>query len=133
MSENYSSKRGRWQRLSESLPAELRGQVSLRNVEAVAALPPEAQAEALARPYPPSEMDVNKMFEELCRAVPGSDLSARLQSGMGYILQMTQVKHPDSSVLKGTAPGSIRSDCSTLCPPTPDAQRQAAPHPIRRQ
>jgi hypothetical protein len=44
MSENYSSKRGRWQRLSESLPAELRGQVSLRNVEAVAALPPEAQA-----------------------------------------------------------------------------------------
>ncbi len=44
MSENYSSKRGRWQRLSESLPAELRGQVSLRNVEAVAGLPPEAQA-----------------------------------------------------------------------------------------
>ncbi|MBI5295082.1 MAG: hypothetical protein HY869_06370 [Chloroflexi bacterium] len=44
MSESYSSKRGRWQRLSESLPAELRGQVSLRNVEAVAGLPPEAQA-----------------------------------------------------------------------------------------
>ena len=43
MSETYQSKRERWQRLLETLPAGLREQVSLRNVEAVAALPPQAQ------------------------------------------------------------------------------------------
>ncbi len=43
MSETYQSKRERWQRLLESLPAGLREHVSLRNVEAVAALPPQAQ------------------------------------------------------------------------------------------
>ena len=43
MSETYQSKRERWQRLLETLPAGLREQVSLRNVEAVAALPPLAQ------------------------------------------------------------------------------------------
>jgi len=44
MSETYAAKRERWQRLSELLPEGLRGQVSLRNVEAVAGLSPEAQA-----------------------------------------------------------------------------------------
>jgi hypothetical protein len=44
MSETYRSKRERWQRLLESLPAGLRDHVSLRNVEAVAALTPQAQA-----------------------------------------------------------------------------------------
>ena len=44
MSENYQSKRERWQRLLESLPAGLREHVSIRNVEAVAALPQPAQA-----------------------------------------------------------------------------------------
>jgi hypothetical protein len=51
MSETYRSKRERWQRLLESLPASLREHVSLRNVEAVAALSPQAQqrlAEAIA-------------------------------------------------------------------------------------
>ena len=43
MSETYQSKRERWQRLLETLPVGLREQVSLRNVEAVAALPPQAQ------------------------------------------------------------------------------------------
>ena len=43
MSETYQSKRERWQRLLETLPVGLRKQVSLRNVEAVAALPPQAQ------------------------------------------------------------------------------------------
>ena len=43
MSETYQSKRERWQRLLETFPAGLREQVSLRNVEAVAALPPQAQ------------------------------------------------------------------------------------------
>ena len=44
MSESYQSKRERRQRLFESLPNELREHVSQRNVEAVAALPAEAQA-----------------------------------------------------------------------------------------
>jgi hypothetical protein len=43
MSETYQSKRERWQRLLEALPAGLREHVSLRNVEAVAALTPQAQ------------------------------------------------------------------------------------------
>ncbi len=43
MSETYQSKRERWQRLLETLPVGLREQVSLRNVEAVAALPSQAQ------------------------------------------------------------------------------------------
>jgi hypothetical protein len=43
MSETYQSKRERWQRLLESLPAGLREHVSLRNVETVASLTPQAQ------------------------------------------------------------------------------------------
>jgi len=38
MSETYQSKRDRWQRLLETLPANLREHVSLRNVEAVVSL-----------------------------------------------------------------------------------------------
>ena len=51
MSETYRSKRERWQRLLETLPAGLREHVSIRNVEAVAALSPQAQqrlSEAIA-------------------------------------------------------------------------------------
>ena len=44
MSETYKSKRERWQRLLESLPIDLREHVSLRNVEAVAALTSQAKA-----------------------------------------------------------------------------------------
>jgi len=43
MSENYQSKRERWQHMQEALPASLRPHVSLRNVEAVASLSPQAQ------------------------------------------------------------------------------------------
>lgn len=43
MSETYQSKRERWQRMLEALPVGLRECVSLRNVEAVAALTPKAQ------------------------------------------------------------------------------------------
>jgi len=43
MSESYQSKRERRQRMLEALPAGLREHVSLRSVEAVAALPPAAQ------------------------------------------------------------------------------------------
>ena len=44
MSETYQSKRERRQRVLACLPTEMRKHVSLRNVEAVAALPPQAQA-----------------------------------------------------------------------------------------
>ena len=43
MSENYASKRERWQKLLDALPENLRGHISLRNVEAVSALSPQAQ------------------------------------------------------------------------------------------
>lgn len=43
MSESYSSKRERWQRMLQSLPVGLREHVSLRNVEGVASLTPAAQ------------------------------------------------------------------------------------------
>ena len=47
MTENYQAKRERWQRLLESLPTGLRAHVSLRNVESVAALTPQAQQRLL--------------------------------------------------------------------------------------
>jgi hypothetical protein len=47
MSETYRSKQERWQRLLESLPAGLRPHVSVRNIEAVAALSKQAQAHLL--------------------------------------------------------------------------------------
>lgn len=47
MSETYQSKRERRQRMLETLPADLREHVSLRNVEAVAALSPQAQSRLL--------------------------------------------------------------------------------------
>ncbi|MBI5952482.1 MAG: hypothetical protein HY865_12565 [Chloroflexi bacterium] len=43
MSETYQSKRERWQRMLEALPVGLRKHISLRNVEAVAGLTPQAQ------------------------------------------------------------------------------------------
>ena len=47
MSETYQSKQERRQRLLESLPASLRAHVSVRNIEAVAALSIQAQARLL--------------------------------------------------------------------------------------
>ena len=47
MSETYQSKRERRQRMLEALPPDLREHVSLRNVEAVAALSPQAQSRLL--------------------------------------------------------------------------------------
>ena len=47
MSETYQSKQGRRQRLLESLPVSLRPHVSVRNIEAVVALSPQAQARLL--------------------------------------------------------------------------------------
>lgn len=47
MSETYQSKQERRQRLLESLPASLRPHVSVRNIEAVAALSTQAQASLL--------------------------------------------------------------------------------------
>ena len=43
MTETYASKRERWQKLLNALPENLRGHISLRNVESVSALSPRAQ------------------------------------------------------------------------------------------
>ena len=47
MSETYQSKRERRQRLLESLPMGLRGHIAQRNIDAVAALSPQAQTHLL--------------------------------------------------------------------------------------
>ena len=47
MSETYQSKRERRQRLLESLPMGLRGHIAQRNIDAVAALSPQAQTRLL--------------------------------------------------------------------------------------
>ena len=44
MSETYQSKRERWQRILATLPADLRPHISLRNVDAVSSLTPQAQS-----------------------------------------------------------------------------------------
>jgi len=43
MSKAYQSKRDRWQRMLEALPASLREPIFQRNIETVAALSPQAQ------------------------------------------------------------------------------------------
>jgi predicted aminopeptidase len=78
VSESYQSKRERWQRLLESLPAELRDHVSLRNVEAVAALPPRAQ-EQLAGAIRSGLKRLPRAIEQL-RANPNASVSELLNA-----------------------------------------------------
>jgi hypothetical protein len=91
MSETYQSKRERWQRLMETLPAGLREHIALRNVESVAALPPQAQARLLEairsglKRLPPAveKLNVNpnlpvaELLEPTAQAVTYEDPSLR--------------------------------------------------------
>lgn len=99
MSETYAAKRERWQRLSESLPEGLRGQVSLRNVEAVAGLPPAAQtrlAEALRAglkrlPQAVAQLriDPNTPLADLLHPAPRTDaaLDAEAHAELAGVIQ----------------------------------------------
>jgi len=76
MSESYQSKRERRQRLQEALPTGLREHVSLRNVEAVAALPPQAQTRLLEAVQ--AGLKSLPRAIELLRASPDTPLAALL-------------------------------------------------------
>jgi hypothetical protein len=73
MSETYQAKRERWQRMLEALPDGLRGHVSLRNVEAVAALTPQAQ-ERLAEAIQAGLKRLPRAVEQL-RTNPNSSVA----------------------------------------------------------
>lgn len=104
MSETYQSKRERWQRLLETLPAGLREHVSLRNVETVAGLPPQAQqrlAEAIAAglkrlPQAIEQLKVNpdisvsELLNPSSRLAvePSSELSQQTHTELADILQV---------------------------------------------
>jgi hypothetical protein len=79
VSESYQSKRERWQRLLNSLPAGLRDQVSLRNVEAVAALTPSAQ-ERLAEAIRSGLKRLPRAVEQL-QINPGVSVAELLHPG----------------------------------------------------
>jgi hypothetical protein len=64
MTENYQAKRERMQKALESLPPGLRSRISLRNAEAVAALPPLAQS-ALASALDGGLVKVSRAIELL--------------------------------------------------------------------
>lgn len=73
MSETYQSKRERWQRMLELLPEGLREHISLRNVEAVADLTPQAQ-ERLAEAIQAGLKRIPRAVEQL-RINPNASLA----------------------------------------------------------
>jgi hypothetical protein len=73
MSETYQSKRERRQRMLEALPSDLREHVSLRNVEAVVALSPQAQMRLLEA-IQAGLTRLSRAIEQL-RADPGTSVA----------------------------------------------------------
>lgn len=119
MSESYTSKRERWQKLLEALPDSLRGHVSLRNVEAVSALPPQAQ-ETLAQAIQagltrlPRAIDVLRnnpqaSVDELLERAPASPLAFALavkeseRSAHKELADLVQTCYPDMPRLSAEA------------------------------
>jgi hypothetical protein len=88
MSETYQSKRERWQRLLESLPVGLREHVSLRNVEAVAALTPRAQ-ERLAEAIQSGLKRIPRAVERL-RINPDTSIADLLNSPPDFVAKPPQ-------------------------------------------
>ena len=105
MSETYAAKRERWQRLSESLPEGLRGQVSLRNVETVAGLSPAAQtrlAEALQaglKRLPQAVMQLrinpNTPLADLLQPAPRTDAAPADAEEHAELVGVIQACFPD--------------------------------------
>jgi hypothetical protein len=73
MSETYQSKRERWQRMLEALPVGLQKHISLRNVEAVAGLTPQAQ-ERLAEAIQAGLKRIPRAVEQL-RVEPNTSVA----------------------------------------------------------
>jgi len=77
MTETYASKRERWQKLLDALPANLRGHISLRNVESVSALSPQAQ-ETLAQAIQAGLKRLPRAIE-LLESAPGLSVAELLE------------------------------------------------------
>ena len=109
MSETYQSKRDRRQRLLESLPADLRPHVSVRNIEAVAALSPQAQVrlleavqgglKRLPRAIEQLRADPNTSVSDLLNPPPQPETELPIQSDSstigGEVADLIQECFPD--------------------------------------
>lgn len=111
MTETYASKRERWQKQLEALPESLRGHISLRNVEAVSALSPQAQ-ETLAQAIQAGLSRLPRAIEclrrhpeatvaELLESAPASPVALALavrqstQSAQKELADLVQFCYPD--------------------------------------
>lgn len=103
MSETYQSKQERRRRLREGLPAGLREHVSLRNVEAVAVLPLQAQARLLEAVQAGMKR-LPRAIEQLC-ADPDTCLADLLDSPRPALYPTTQT---DSSTVQQQVAGLIQ-------------------------
>jgi hypothetical protein len=104
MSETYQSKRERWQRLLESLPVGLREHVSLRNVEAVAALNHEAQERLVEA--------IQAGLKRLPRAV--EQLRANPNTSVADLLNPPALSIAESSLTKPGFPQHIQNELAGL-------------------
>ena len=100
MSETYQSKRERRQRMLEALPVGLREHVSLRNVEAVAALSPQAQMRLLEA-IQAGLTRVPRAIEQL-RAAPGTSVSDLLNPP-SQVDTVLPIQSDPSSIAKDVA------------------------------
>jgi len=105
MSETYQSKRERWQRMQEALPADLRPHVSLRNVEAVSALTPQAQTRLIDA--------IQAGLKRLPRAI--EQLKANPDTPVSDLLNPAQAATPPTQErLKGELSQEIRKELADL-------------------
>jgi hypothetical protein len=101
MSENYASKRERWQKLLDALPANLRGHVSLRNVESVSALSRQAQ-ETLAQAIQAGLKRLPRAIELLGKA-PNLTVSELLEKVSTGLEPVERTIVPDASAYQRLA------------------------------
>jgi hypothetical protein len=91
MTETYASKRERWQKQLEALPESLRGHVSLRNVEAVSTLLPQAQ-ETLAQAIQAGLSRLPRAIEYL-RSHPQATVAELLESASASPVALALAVH----------------------------------------
>ena len=103
MSETYQSKRERRQRILATLPADLRPHVSLRNVEAVSGLTPQAQTRLLDA--------IQAGLKRLPRAI--EQLKANPDTPVSELLNPAQASQ-NRSQLQGELSKEIRNELTDL-------------------
>ncbi len=102
MTETYASKRERWQKQLEALPESLRGHISLRNVEAVTPLSPQAQ-ETLAQAIQAGLNRLPRAIEHL-RSHPQAAVSELLENApISPLALALAVRQSDQSAQKELA------------------------------